>query len=109
MLAHLTSSTCFKIFLHYSVYFSGDTVVLVSVNGPLDINMTKQSIERATLEVLYLSKGGKPSISDRYKENVIKQTCEAAIMGSLHPRTGITVTIQEMEDCGGVSNKKCWW
>lgn len=79
-------------------------MVLASVNGPLDIKMQNQNMDRATLEVLFLSKGGKPSVSDRYKENVIRQTCETAILGSLHPRTGIAVTVQEMEDCGGVSS-----
>lgn len=39
----------------------------------------------------------------RYKENVIRQTCETAILGCLYPRTGITITIQELEDYGGVS------
>ncbi|KOB64783.1 Exosome complex exonuclease RRP46 [Operophtera brumata] len=32
-------------------------------------------------------------------------SCETAILGSLYPRTGITVTIQELEDYGGVSTK----
>ncbi|KAJ8723668.1 hypothetical protein PYW07_007648 [Mythimna separata] len=84
-----------------AILSQGQTVALVSVNGPLDIKMTNQSIEKATLEVLFSSKGGKPAIGDRYKEHVIRQTCETAILGSLYPRTGITVTIQEMEDYGG--------
>ncbi|XP_028160808.1 exosome complex component RRP46 [Ostrinia furnacalis] len=84
-----------------AILSQGDTVALVSVNGPLDIKTTSQSIEKSTLEILYSSKGGKPSVADRYKENVIRQTCEKAILGSLYPRTGITVTIQELEDFGG--------
>lgn len=45
----------------------------------------------------------------RFKENVIRQTCETAILGTMYPRTGISLTIQELEDFGGVSynrNKK---
>ncbi|XP_035449243.2 exosome complex component RRP46 [Spodoptera frugiperda] len=84
-----------------AILSQGQTVALVSVNGPLDIKMTSQSIEKATLEVLFTSKVGKPSVADRYKEHVIRQTCESAILGSLYPRTGITVTIQELEDYGG--------
>ncbi|CAH0400642.1 unnamed protein product [Chilo suppressalis] len=85
-----------------TILSQGDTVAVVSVNGPLDIKSTSQSIEKSTLEVLYCTKGGKPSVADRYKENVIRQTCETAILGSLYPRTGITVTIQELEDYGGL-------
>ncbi|XP_047033756.1 exosome complex component RRP46 [Helicoverpa zea] len=84
-----------------AILSQGPTVALVSVNGPLDIKMTSQSIEKATLEVLFSSKSGKPSVEDRYKEHVIRQTCETAILGSLYPRSGITVTIQELEDYGG--------
>jgi Mor family transcriptional regulator len=46
-------------------------------------------------------------VSDRIKENFIKNICEAAILTSLHPRTAINVVIQEMQDCGGVSTYVC--
>ncbi|CAH0728635.1 unnamed protein product, partial [Brenthis ino] len=85
-----------------AILSQGETVVLASVNGPLDIKTTSQSIEKATLEVLFCSKGGKPSVADRFKENIIRQTCETAILGCLYPRTGISLTIQELEDYGGL-------
>ncbi|CAK1547485.1 unnamed protein product [Leptosia nina] len=85
-----------------AILAQGETVVLVSVNGPLDIKSTSQNMEKATLEVIFSSKGGKPTVSDRFKENVIRQTCETAIFGCLYPRTGITITIQELEDYGGL-------
>ncbi|CAH2044778.1 unnamed protein product, partial [Iphiclides podalirius] len=85
-----------------AILSQGDTVALVSVNGPLDIKMQSQSIEKSTIEVLFCTKGGKPSVPDRYKESIIKQTCETAILGSLYPRSGITITIQELEDYGGL-------
>ncbi|XP_047512358.1 exosome complex component RRP46 [Pieris napi] len=85
-----------------AILAQGETFVLASVNGPLDIKITSQSMEKATLEVLFSAKGGKPNVSDRFKESVIRQTCETAILGCLYPRTGITVTIQELEDFGGL-------
>ncbi|XP_052756407.1 exosome complex component RRP46 [Galleria mellonella] len=84
-----------------AILSQGETVALASVNGPLDVKMQSQSIEKSTLEVLFCSKGGKPSVGDRYKENIIRQTCETAILSSLYPRTAITITIQELEDYGG--------
>ncbi|KAL4721151.1 hypothetical protein ACJJTC_018208 [Scirpophaga incertulas] len=80
----------------------GQTVAVVSVNGPLDIKTQSQNPYNSTLEVLFCSKIGRTSVADRCKENVIRQTCEAAILGSLYPRTGITVTVQELEDYGGL-------
>ncbi|XP_068619269.1 exosome complex component RRP46 [Battus philenor] len=85
-----------------AILSQGETVTLVSVNGPLDIKMQNQSIEKSTLEVLFCPKGGKPSVPDRFKEGMIKQTCETAVLGSLYPRTGVTVTVQELEDYGGL-------
>ncbi|XP_053613466.1 exosome complex component RRP46 [Plodia interpunctella] len=85
-----------------AILSQGETVALASVNGPIDVKMQSQSIEKSMLEVLFCTKSGKPSVGDRYKENVIKQTCETAILGSLYPRTAITVTIQELEDYGGL-------
>ncbi|XP_049878225.1 exosome complex component RRP46-like [Pectinophora gossypiella] len=85
-----------------AILSQGNTVALVSVNGPLDIKMQSQSIEKTTLEVLFTSKSGKPSVADRYKENAIRQTCETALLGCLYPRTGITITVQELEDYGGL-------
>lgn len=45
---------------------SGATVALASINGPLDVKISSQSIEKTTLEVLFSSKGGKPSVKDRW-------------------------------------------
>ncbi|GBP78962.1 Exosome complex component RRP46 [Eumeta japonica] len=89
-----------------AIVAQGDTVVVASVNGPLDVKSQNQSIEKATLEVLFSTKGGKPSVGDRYKENAIKQTCESAVLGSLYPRSGVTITLQELEDYGGVVKVK---
>lgn len=47
------------------LFTTGETVALVSVNGPLDIKMQSQSIEKSTLEVIYSSKCGKTSVSHR--------------------------------------------
>lgn len=85
-----------------AILSQGPTVAIVGINGPLEIKMANQSIEKTTLEVLFSSKSGKPSVADRYKEHVIRQTCETAILGCLYPRSGVTVTIQELEDYGGL-------
>lgn len=46
--------------------FSGDTVVLVSVNGPLDIQMKSQNTSQATIEVIYNTKSGRQAVGDRF-------------------------------------------
>lgn len=42
-------------------------------------------------------------VPDRMNESTLQHTFEAAILTTAHPRTLITVSIQEMQDSGGVS------
>lgn len=37
------------------------------------------------------------------RESVLRDTCETAMLSALHPRTAVTVILQEMQDSGGVS------
>ena len=42
-----------------------------------------------------------PSVQDKAKEAVIRNTCKEAVLASLHPRTSVNVILQEVEDFGG--------
>ncbi|XP_077192703.1 exosome complex component RRP46 isoform X3 [Paroedura picta] len=39
-------------------------------------------------------------VYERSREQMIKKTCEAAVLGALHPRSSITVVIQVVTDAG---------
>lgn len=41
-------------------------------------------------------------------ELYVRDTCAGAIMSSLHPASTITINIQELQDCGGVSFFIIW-
>lgn len=43
-------------------------------------------------------------VVDKLKESTLLNVCQSAILSTQHPRTSITVTVQEMQDCGGVSS-----
>lgn len=60
-----TAATTKTPILNEQLNIAGDTVALVSVNGPLDTKMGSQSIDKATLEVLFSTKSGKPSVAER--------------------------------------------
>lgn len=68
----------------------GDTVALVSVNGPLDVKTSSQNVEKCTLEVLFSSKGGKPSVADRFVFNLISENI------ILHPSVIQVVMLQAL-------------
>lgn len=80
----------------------GETAVMASVYGPIECKLQNMNIEKASVEVYYRSKSGMPSVSDRLREQIIKNTCEEALITAMHPRTAITIQLQEMDDRSGV-------
>lgn len=83
--------------------FPGETAVLSSVNGPVEVKLSNLQYDRASVEVNYRPRTGLPQVADRFKEHLIRGTCESALIPALYPRTAISVQLQEMEDNGGVS------
>lgn len=61
-------------------------------------------IDKAYVEVFYRCKSGLPSVTDRLREKILRNTCETALLTVLYPRSAVTIQIHEMEDCGGVSS-----
>lgn len=54
------------------------------------------------MEVLYESKSGQSSCSDRKMESFIRQVCDQAITTATHPRTSILIKVLELHDNGGL-------
>ena len=44
-----------------------------------------------------------PGVAEKSRERLIRNTCEAVVLGALHPRTSITVVLQVVSDAGSVS------
>lgn len=82
---------------------SGDTAVTVTINGPGEVKLHNLQIDKAHVEVYYRSKSGLPSIDDKLREKIIRDTCESAILSVLYPRSSIILQIHELENAGGVS------
>ncbi|XP_066494507.1 exosome complex component RRP46 [Tiliqua scincoides] len=83
-------------------WMQGDTSVLAGVYGPTEVKVSKEIYDKATLEVLLRTKVGLPGVYERSREQMIKKTCEAVILGTLHPRSSITVVLQVVTDAGSL-------
>lgn len=83
----------------------GDTTSIAVVYGPAEVRINKEQIDKATVEVVYRPKVGLPRPSHRKQERIMRNTLEAAIAANLHPRSSISIIIQETEDLG--SNLSC--
>lgn len=75
---------------------------MASVYGPIEVKLQNLRIDKAHIEVYYRPKSGLPSVGDRLREQMIRNTCETALLSVLYPRTAITIQLQEMEDSEGV-------
>lgn len=64
--------------------------------------MQNLDTNKAHLEVAYRPKSGLPGVNEKYKEKIIRNLCETAILSTIYPRTAISVQVQEMDDNGGI-------
>lgn len=83
-----------------STFFQGDTCILSAVYGPCEVRMNKELLDRATVDIVYKPKSGLPSCSDKATEKYIRSTCETALLSTLHPRSSLNITVQEVQDSG---------
>lgn len=77
-----------------------DAAVIACVYGPTDVRISKEKIDRATVDVLVKPKIGMQNCASKLKEEIIRNSVEASVIGTLHPRTGINVIVQEIQGKG---------
>merc|ERR1712233_82836 len=78
------------------------TSVLVGVYGPKQTSLFLEDAEQAVVGVVYTPKSGRAGNRERLFEDILRQTIEGAVLAKLHPRTIISVTVQELADDGAV-------
>ncbi|XP_072287339.1 exosome complex component RRP46 [Pyxicephalus adspersus] len=83
-------------------FLQGATSVLAGVYGPAEIKVSKEMHDKATVEVMVRPKVGLPAIQEKSQEQLIRETCESVINGTLHPRTSITIVLQIINDDGSL-------
>ncbi|KAK5869122.1 hypothetical protein PBY51_010077 [Eleginops maclovinus] len=81
-------------------FVQGDTSVMAAVYGPAEVKVSKEIYDRATLEVLIQPKVGLPSVRERSQEQCVRETCEASLLLTLHPRSSLTLILQLIHDDG---------
>nr|XP_019558608.2 exosome complex component RRP46 [Aedes albopictus] len=80
----------------------GETAVVASVNGPIEVKLQHMNVEKSHIDIYFKPRSGMGSVNDRLLESLIKNTYETAILTGLHPRTAVSIQIQEMQDQGGL-------
>ncbi|XP_071962985.1 exosome complex component RRP46-like [Antedon mediterranea] len=85
-----------------ATFNQGDTTVLVAVYGPGEVRQNKEIIDKATVEVVFKPKTGLPGVYEKSQERLIQNSCAAAILSALHPRTSILIVVQVIKDSGSL-------
>ncbi|XP_037123550.1 exosome complex component RRP46 [Syngnathus acus] len=83
-------------------FTQGDTSVLAAVYGPAEVKVSKEIYDRATLEVIIQPKVGLASVKERAQEQCVRESCEASLLMSLHPRSSLTLVLQELHNDGSL-------
>lgn len=83
------------------------TIVQASVFGPVDVTLNKINYEEAIVEILYKPKVSIPSTSPSFDfvreiENLLKCVFQEIILTRLHPRTSISILVQEIYNGGSL-------
>ncbi|KAI9199386.1 ribosomal protein S5 domain 2-type protein [Polychytrium aggregatum] len=83
--------------------FSFDkTAVMASVFGPMEVKIRDELLDKATVEVVLQPIEGHASTTEKYYEQIIRQTVESVALIALHPRTLIRITCQILNDDGSI-------
>lgn len=84
-----------------------NTIVQATVFGPADVSQSKINYEEAIIEILYKPKVSIPTYSPAFDhireiENLLKCIFKEIILTRLHPRTSISILVQEIYDGGSM-------
>jgi exosome complex component RRP46 len=80
----------------------GQTCVIAAVFGPGEVKLSREIINKATVDVTLKPKTGLPGCGEKVIEKIVRDTCEAVILTSLHPRSSISIVIQVEQDDGSL-------
>jgi ribonuclease PH len=83
-------------------YKQGESSVLAAVYGPAEVKTREEQGDRATVNVVFKRRDGKPGRQEKEYEKLLRNTLESIIMTKLHPRTSITIIAQVLVDDGSV-------
>jgi len=80
----------------------GTTKVTTGVFGPAEVQIQKEQVDRATLSCVLKPKIGPAGVKEKNMEDIVRKTCEHAILLKLFPRSAVQIVMQLMHDSGAL-------
>ncbi|CDH57247.1 exosome complex component rrp46 [Lichtheimia corymbifera JMRC:FSU:9682] len=78
----------------------GETSVMVSVLGPVEVPLRDEKMDEATVEVVVRPSMGVPATKEKLMEQTLRRAIEPVILGGMMPRTLIQIVVQILKDDG---------
>ncbi|KAG1693942.1 Exosome complex component RRP46 [Nymphon striatum] len=85
-----------------AILCQGKTTVQCGVYGPTNVNVAKEDIEKANVDVILRPIMGQSTCHEKSLERMIRNTMENIIMVNLYPYTSITINVQVMCNAGSL-------
>jgi len=83
-------------------FAQGKTIALAAVYGPIEVLHKDELLDRATVEVWFQPSQGVRGPAERLQEKFLRGILETVILTTLHPRTLITIIVQEIVNDGSL-------
>ncbi|XP_068731296.1 exosome complex component RRP46-like isoform X1 [Montipora capricornis] len=83
-------------------FSQGDTQVIAATYGPAEVRLSRELIDKATVEVIFRPKVGVPGCAEKLIERVIRNSCEPVVLTTRHPRSSLTIVVQVVQNCGSL-------
>ncbi|KAI8376467.1 ribosomal protein S5 domain 2-type protein [Radiomyces spectabilis] len=80
----------------------GETSVMVSVVGPVDVQIRDEKMDEATVELVVRPAVGYPATKEKLMESTLRTAFEPVILGGMMPRTLVQIVVQIIKDDGSV-------
>ncbi|BFZ63397.1 exosome non-catalytic core subunit rrp46 [Saitoella coloradoensis] len=77
-----------------STWSHGPTKLLCSVNGPMEVRLRDEQVDKATIEVIVRPAVGASGTHEKSLERKLLSAISPIVRAQLHPRTHIQITIQ---------------
>ncbi len=59
-------------------------------------------VDKTQIEIVFKPPSGIPGHKEKFSEGLLRRALEPVVLGSLYPRTLLTVVVQVLHDDGGV-------
>lgn len=79
-------------------YITDKSDAICAVYGPIEVKLSKELIDRSSIEVQVYPKSGNTGPQERLVETIIRTTLENVIMTKFYPRSAISVIVQLKHD-----------